>query len=69
MNLKLWTRVVAKCNLIDEDEGYQVARPGDLGVVVEAGQFPTVRFDRTGFVTMVDPIDEIAVSAQRVAWC
>lgn len=51
---------VQACAVIFADE-YAVALPGDLGTVVnDDPQFPTVRFDRTGDATVVDPEVEVA---------
>ncbi len=55
--MRYGTKVVAKVLLVVDDA--VCARPGDLGTVVCDEEFPTVRFDRTGRATIVDPMHEI----------
>jgi len=58
--LSTGVQVVARMDLYDEDR--LVARPGDVGTVMQGGsQYPTVRFDRTGMATIVDPASEVSI--------
>lgn len=61
--MHLGARVQANAIIIDNDDGECVALPGDLGTVVECGQYPTVRFDRSQTATIVDPEGEVSIIA------
>lgn len=50
--LKLNARVLALCELNDDDG--PICTPGDIGVVVDTTDIPTVRFKRTGRASIVD---------------
>lgn len=52
VELKLNSRVIALCEL--NEEGLEICKPGDMGVVVDGGEVPTVKFKRTGRSTIVD---------------
>lgn len=65
---RLGSLVLAICTLNDDD-GYEICRPGDRGEVIyfdETSQMPLVRFKRTGVASIMDPDTEIIRSSARV---
>lgn len=59
--MRVGTNVLALAKL-NENDGTDVARPGDRGVCVFEGDeawFPTIRFERTGRAFSVDADTEV----------